>query len=250
MAADVALMDSVRGSGAPVLRFYRWNPPCLSLGRNQPARGAYDLAEIRRRGIDIVRRPTGGRAVLHEDELTYAAVFPALAFGSPRAAYFLINRAIVAGLRQLGVPAVAHAAAPGTAPRPSLSPCFAQPAGGEVTAGGRKLVGSAQWRDGNVVLQHGSLLLRGDQSLLPRLRTGGAAIPDDAAPAPAPAPATLSDWLQPLPSWESLTEALLGGWSAVVGVPFYDSALTAVEEAAACRLSAERFSDPRWIWRV
>lgn len=246
MAADVALMESVRAGAPPVLRFYRWEPACLSLGRNQPARGAYDLAELRRRGIDIVRRPTGGRAVLHEYQLTYAAVFPARAFGSPRAGYSQINRAIVAGLRQLGVPAVAHAAVRGTAPRPSLSPCFAQPAGGEVTAGGRKLVGSSQWRDGDVVLQHGSLLLRGDQALLPRLRTGGAAVPDDAAPAPA----TLSDWLQPLPPWESLTGALQDGWSAVAGVSFRHSGLTATEQTAARRLSAGRFSDPAWLWRA
>ena len=71
MAVDEALMERVRGGGAPVLRFYRWEPACLSLGRNQPATGAYDAAAIAARGVDVVRRPTGGRAVLHHRELTY-----------------------------------------------------------------------------------------------------------------------------------------------------------------------------------
>ena len=69
MAVDEALADSVREGGAPVLRVYRWAPPCLSLGRNQPTDG-YDRDEIRRRGLEVVRRPTGGRAVLHHRELT------------------------------------------------------------------------------------------------------------------------------------------------------------------------------------
>jgi lipoyl(octanoyl) transferase len=71
MAVDEALAESVRAGGAPVLRFYRWSPACLSLGRNQPADG-YDRDRIRRRGVEVVRRPTGGRAVLHHRELTYS----------------------------------------------------------------------------------------------------------------------------------------------------------------------------------
>src|SRR5215213_2662474 len=87
MAVDEALAESVRRGGAPVLRVYRWSPPCLSLGRNQPARGRYRLDALAARGIDVVRRPTGGRAVLHDRELTYAAALPEALFGGPRPAY-------------------------------------------------------------------------------------------------------------------------------------------------------------------
>src|SRR4028119_220945 len=86
MAVDEALAESVRQGGLPVLRLYRWSPRCLSLGRNQPARGRYDTAALAARGIDVVRRPTGGRAVLHDRELTYCAALPAALLGGPRPA--------------------------------------------------------------------------------------------------------------------------------------------------------------------
>src|SRR3954451_18997918 len=87
MAVDEALAASVADGGVPVLRFYRWEPACLSLGRNQPARGRYDLAALAAAGVDVVRRPTGGRAVLHRRELTYSAAAPVALLGPPRHAY-------------------------------------------------------------------------------------------------------------------------------------------------------------------
>ncbi|HLM68541.1 MAG TPA: hypothetical protein VK358_13475, partial [Longimicrobium sp.] len=86
MAVDEALAQSVRAGEPPVLRVYRWSPPCLSLGRNQPS-GGYDRDEIRRRGLDVVRRPTGGRAVLHHRELTYSVAAAEGVLGGPRQAY-------------------------------------------------------------------------------------------------------------------------------------------------------------------
>ncbi|HEX8359088.1 MAG TPA: lipoate--protein ligase family protein, partial [Longimicrobium sp.] len=169
MALDEALAESVAEGGAPVLRFYRWSPPCLSLGRNQPAAGMYDLEAIRERGWDVVRRPTGGRAVLHHRELTYCVALPDTLLGSPREAYTAINRAIVAGLRRLGVDAAVQGDTGRRAPVPSLAPCFAEPVQGEVVAGGRKLVGSAQRRMGSVLLQHGSLPLEDDQGAVAAL---------------------------------------------------------------------------------
>ena len=97
MAVDQALADTVREGGPPVLRVYRWSPACLSLGRNQPADG-YDRDEIRRRGMDVVRRPTGGRAVLHWREVTYCVAAPEQPGEPLRAAYARINRV----LRRLG----------------------------------------------------------------------------------------------------------------------------------------------------
>ncbi len=124
MAADEALAASVAGGGPPVLRVYRWSPACLSLGRNQPARGRYDVRALAERGIDVVRRPTGGRAVLHHRELTYAVAAPEALLGGPRRAYAAINAALVAGLRTLGVDATQQPDGPtagaGSIPLPLL----------------------------------------------------------------------------------------------------------------------------------
>ncbi len=137
---------------------YRWSRPTLSFGRNQPARGRYDEGVAPLVGGEVVRRPTGGREVLHDRELTYAVVLPLRALGGLREAYLQVNAALVEALRSLGVAARA-APRTGAAPPPSAGDCFAEAAPGEVTVGGRKLVGSAQARVDGSLLQHGSLLL-------------------------------------------------------------------------------------------
>jgi lipoate-protein ligase A len=209
MALDEALMEAVRDGGEAVLRFYRWEPACLSLGRNQPAAGRYREDLLAEAGWDVVRRPTGGRAVLHDRELTYSVVTPAGLLGSPRESYAAVNRALVAAVRRLGVPAVLQPRTAHRAPVPTLAPCFRDPAEGEVVVQGRKLIGSAQYREGNVVLQHGSLLLEGDQRRVAGLlREPGAE---------EEAPAVLASYLSPLPEWGALVEALTAGWEESVG---------------------------------
>lgn len=237
MALDEALMESVRAGGAPILRFYRWMPACLSLGRNQPAREVYDRAGLERLGIDVVRRPTGGRAVLHARELTYAVVAPEAWGGGPRESYRLINRALAAGLRRLGVPAAIQGDGRGRAPVPSAEPCFRAPVEGEVVAAGRKLIGSAQVRERGVMLQHGSLLLHDDQSLLAQIGppVGGAA-------------GTLAEHLDPLPDWSELVEALRSGWEEVQDTRLRSDEPSASELRRAGEL-ARKHADREWIWR-
>lgn len=242
MAVDAALMESVRAGAPPCLRFYRWDPPCLSLGRNQPAAGRYDLDALRAAGVETVRRPTGGRAVLHDRELTYSVVAPEGALGGPRASYAAINRALVAGLRRLGVPAELQPRAGRRAAALSLAPCFRDPAEGEVVVAGRKLVGSAQWREAGVVLQHGSLLLRGDQREV-REWTLGERAPDGGKP-----PARLAELCDPLPSWDELTGALAAGWEEAVGTALLRAELAPAEREGAGRIAA-RFADPAWTWQ-
>lgn len=240
MAVDEALADSVRKGGPPVLRVYRWSPACLSLGRNQPSEG-YDREEIRRRGIDVVRRPTGGRAVLHHRELTYSVAARDDALGTPRQAYAAINRALVAGLRRLGVDALLQPAGPDRAPIPSLAPCFEQPVEGEVTAWGRKLVGSAQRRDRGVMLQHGSLPIHDDQSAVPGLMLPGRGV------ASAGAPATLAALLGREPGWDELVDALAEGWRETFGAGLERGGLSGEEEERA-RVHRARYEDPAWTW--
>lgn len=155
MAADLACLDDVAGGGAPVLRFYRWSPPALSLGRFQPETDV-DIDACRARGVEVVRRPTGGRALLHGADLTYAIAMrrPAGAAGHVNALYRTIASGLIAGLARLGMEAEIGG------DRGSAGPaCFAAAQGADLRVGERKLCGSAQVQRGAVVLQHGSVLL-------------------------------------------------------------------------------------------
>lgn len=153
MAIDEGLLAEAERSGESFLRLYRWDPPCLSLGRNESASERPDVA--------TVRRPTGGRAVWHEHEVTYAVAAPLARFGRLRDAYRAIHERLANALRALGADAELAADRPTgrLADRPSA--CFAATVGGEVLVDGRKLVGSAQVRRGAAFLQHGSILLDG-----------------------------------------------------------------------------------------
>jgi lipoyl(octanoyl) transferase len=198
MALDEALMARARRVGETVLRVYGWSTPTLSLGRHQRARGIYRDDLLAGRGIQVVRRPTGGRALLHHREVTYSVTAPCSAEEPLLAAYEQINALLVKALVSLGVPV--RTARPATrATGPTTAPCFAEPARGELTLDGRKLVGSAQWRDGGAFLQHGSILLDDDQSSLPELMH---------EPIAAPPPATLRDALGRAPVMAEVADAL------------------------------------------
>lgn len=172
MARDHALAVGLTSDEA-ILRLYGWSSPTVSLGRNEPAKGRYDLALSAEKGVSFVRRPTGGRAVLHHREVTYAVVSGVKAFGGLREAYVAIHRALARGLQRLGVPiSISGEEALGGSLPPSAGPCFREAAPGELVAGGRKLVGSAQARLGRSLLQHGSILIEDDQALLELLALG------------------------------------------------------------------------------
>jgi lipoate-protein ligase A len=238
MARDHALATSLE-NGEGVLRLYRWDPPTVSFGRNEPARGVYSEEVGLELGVGFVRRPTGGRAVLHHLELTYALAFPLHAFGGLKASYRLINRGLLVGIQALGGPA--ELAAPsGPSLPPDAGPCFRQPAEGEVTALGRKLIGSAQVRMGDAVLQHGSIILDGDQDLLRRLRG------DEN---PVPPPATLKGVLGRVPAQEVLTEVLRTGLAEVLGGEWMTDILRADEKSAAQELEGH-YLDREWTWRL
>lgn len=228
MARDHASALELQAGGA-ALRLYRWDVPTLSLGRNEPALGRYDPDLLRRLGVAVVRRPSGGRAVLHWRELTYSIALPTSALG-PRAAYRWINERLAGALASLGVP-VEIASQAGRTQLPDAGPCFRGSASGEVVARGRKLVGSAQVRIGSVLLQHGSILLGNDQALLQRL----------GATAGGVAPAALSDFLDRPLAKNELEVALLGVFkaTAVGGVP---------SQAIEQELERQYRSDA-WTWR-
>lgn len=237
MALDEALMRRAARTGEGVFRVYGWSSPTLSLGRNQRARGCYDDRAARDLGVSFVRRPTGGRALLHHREVTYSATLPVADASGARAAYAFINGVLLSALRRLGVNAGHPAAAVSLAP--GLRPCFDAPSAHEIAVNGRKLVGSAQWRHGGALLQHGSILIRDDQPLIEGLLT----TPLDGR---ATSAATLADSLGFDPALDDVSAALRRGLEDALGTRT-DTRAPDVE-ADAERLRA-RYVDDAWTWR-
>ncbi|HEY0673831.1 MAG TPA: biotin/lipoate A/B protein ligase family protein [Longimicrobiales bacterium] len=222
MAVDHTLLESVQTGSAPILRFYRWSEPTLSLGRNQPA--ARSDAAVPGRGL--VRRPTGGMAVLHHREITYAIALPAGRLGGPRATYVTVNRALVAGLRALGVAASVSPRAP-RSHFGSVHPCFAEAAEGEVVAHGKKLVGSAQRYERRAILQHGSILLGNDQP------TGAI---------------SLAELLPELPPVNEIARIFSASFAQLCGICLAPAELSRREIDRAEELE-ELYASEAWTWR-
>jgi lipoate-protein ligase A len=240
MALDEALMERARETGEWVVRVYSWSRPTISLGRNQSACGRYDLPRINALGLDLVRRPTGGRAILHHREITYSVTAPSEEAGDLRQSYDRINRLLLEALRSLGVEASVFS--PTTrAASPGMAPCFDEPAAGELTVSGRKLAGSAQWRADGALLQHGSILIEDDQSLLSTLALGGGS-------GVTPPPATLVEALGRAPSVNDVALALGEAIDLVEQVRPAELAIDAALRARA-RALVVRYLDNAWTWR-
>jgi lipoate-protein ligase A len=190
--------------------------------------------------MDVVRRPTGGRAVLHHRELTYAVIAPLRAWGGVREAYLRINEALASALRALGAPVeVVGAGGPGAggSPRaralaPDAGPCFQVPAAGEVVALGRKLIGSAQARFGRALLQHGSILLEGDQGPL----------------AGASPPITLRELVGDV-GIDEVARLVADSLRAGLGGDWADGDVTQSERALADELESEVYASDSWTLR-
>jgi lipoate-protein ligase A len=227
MALDQALLEEADASGAAFLRLYRWNPPCLSFGRNEPALARYDRNLIAARGLAVVRRPTGGRAVWHEHEVTYAVAAPIEAFGSLTQSYCDIHGRLARALGTLGLDARLAPAGP-SAPL-GAGACFAASAGGEVLVGGRKVVGSAQVRRGTAFLQHGSILLDGSQDVVRAVSRQLTAV----------SATTLSAALRRPVTFAEVADAIVASWDEPVSAAPYRPLPS----------PTARFSDPAWIWR-
>jgi lipoyl(octanoyl) transferase len=237
MALDEALMERSAATGEWICRIYGWAEPTISLGRNQSALRHYDRAAMERR-VAVVRRPTGGRAILHHREVTYCVTGPSTDAGGLHESYVLINRLLVDGLRSMGVEAEV-AQSDVQAMQPGPVPCFDHPSSGELVARGRKLVGSAQWRSEHALLQHGSILIDDDQGQLTEFLTTPSALPPPAA--------TLRELLGDAPSIEDVARAIFSAVAAddpgATPLPLDEHLL-----ASQSRL-AERYADPAWTWR-
>ena len=239
MALDEALMRRAARTGDAVFRVYEWSAPTLSLGRHQRARGCYDLPAAHDRGVRFVRRPTGGRALLHHREITYSVTMPARDPADASRAYEFINGILLAGLAAIGVRADR---ATGTeAVRPGLRPCFDAPSTHEIVLGKRKLVGSAQWRHDGSLLQHGSILIHDDQPMIGELLCIDA--PDTGTSA-----ATLFQALGHEPSADDVASALRLTLGQATGVHPCDLCADRLVASDAADLR-NRYADDSWTWR-
>ena len=248
MARDEAISRAVNaGTQWPTLRLYGWHPPCISLGLSQRV-STTDQAACEADGIGLVRRPTGGLAILHTNELTYSIAMPIqhpIAEGDVMTSYRRIAKAIIAALKQLGV-ADAHADAVAREDKAKGPVCFEAPSDYEVMSapkeqGGRKLVGSAQWRRVDGVLQHGSLPLYGDIARICRYLIG--APPPELVREHA---ATLSGVLSRHVGWDEAAEAYRSAFAETLDIAFTPGAMSDEECRTMRELIETKYGNDAW----
>jgi lipoate-protein ligase A len=252
MSVDEAIMnDVINGLSAPTIRFYAWQPATLSLGYAQPSSDA-DLIRIQDRGWNLVRRVTGGRAILHHHELTYSVIVPEnhpLAQLGIIESYRQISLAITHGLELLGLQTQADRKEGSLKDMGAV--CFETPSHYEITTqDGRKLVGSAQLRRRGAILQHGTLPLYGDVSdICDALVYPDAKARDLSKISVRKRAATLQDALGVIVDWEDAVQAMVSGFQSVFDADLVQDCLTPHEQTEVERLARDVYGHDEWTFR-
>ena len=253
MAVDEAILEHIgRGASLPTLRLYAWTPACLSLGHAQPFADV-DTARLKERGWEVVRRATGGRAILHTDELTYSVIAP---LDEPRVAggvlesYNRLAQALLLAVKNLEVPVEMKEGKAEDDGKPNPV-CFEVPSTYEITVDGKKLIGSAQARKREGVLQHGSLPLTGDltricQSLVFEDETARG----NAARRLLERATTVESALGREVGWEMAAQAFVDAFEAQLGLRLERRALSKSESVRAEELVREKYDHPSWTERA
>ena len=240
MALDQALVESLAaGQRAPTLRFYTWARPTLSIGYAQPIANV-DLQTAAASGVSVVRRRTGGQAILHDDELTYALALPrahALAGSGIIDSYAALSQGLLAGLDLLGVRAEIGRWSP-PAGQQVDDICFASPSGHEILAAGRKIVASAQCRLKGAVLQHGSIVLSHNADVY-RLFGLSFRRPPDGLRACLAGPVTVG----------ALIQVFAQGFATALNVDLTPADPSSVEDTRTQKLVRVRYADDDWLHR-
>ena len=249
MATDEAIFRANQRTGSPpTLRFYSWSPPSVSLGYFQAAREEVDIEACRRYSVDIVRRPTGGKAVLHENDLTYAVIasdhnplFPRDILGT----YKVISSCIAQGLSELGIEAEMEGNGRSYQDDSLKAACFSSPSRYELLAKNKKICGSAQLRSKGIFLQHGAILVDFDpvktcDLLLPegdrrwqtaKLRRSVTSICEQVG---APVPV------------ENICRVMKNGFEKKLDIELVEGCLTAHEESLKLQLMNDKYMTDRW----
>jgi lipoate-protein ligase A len=253
MAVDEALLASAgSGQALPTLRLYSWQPACLSLGYAQSFADV-DVQRLHKCGWEVVRRVTGGRAILHTDELTYSVTAPLddpLLHGTILESYQRLAQALVSGARALGLPVeMAEPAPPVAAAKGPV--CFEVPSAYEIVAGGKKLIGSAQARKKEGVLQHGTLPLHGDLTRITQaLVFANEPARTEAAEKLLQRATTAEAMLGRVIAWETAAQAFVQAFSLELGIQFERGELTRLEQAHAAELVKKKYAHPGWTERA
>ncbi len=253
MAVDEAILEAVAAQlSPPTVRFYGWEPPCVSLGYRQSAT-VVDGRRLASLGYDLVRRPTGGRAILHVDELTYSVIAPISeprVKGSILESYRRLSEALVVGLQLLDL--VTSEAPKDPAVGGSEGPaCFDTPSNYEITHEGRKLVGSAQVRKIGVVLQHGTLPLVGDVGrLVDALRLDSDQDRKQMRADLRNRATTLASALGREVTFEEAVQAMARGFTQVLNLNLVEDQLSPLELDRAAELRSEKYAAESWAHRL
>ncbi len=256
MALDGALLQAgIEGHAPPTLRFYGWEPPAVSIGYAQDVATGVNLAACNKRGLALVRRPTGGRGVLHDNELTYAIIVPQDCY--PKlgvlATYRIIANGLLEGLSNLGIEA---SLATPTTPRANerdrgqdrSRACFMAPSRYEITVGGRKLIGSAQRRLKSHILQHGSILLGVDYTAIADLfpASNGSGTKVELVEQARGKITSLEELLGQGLSLERLKREFIAGFMQALAIEFINGEPTVYEQQLAARLCKQKYSARGW----
>jgi lipoate-protein ligase A len=253
MALDESILEHIgRGASLPTLRLYAWTPACLSLGHAQPFADV-DMARLQARGWEVVRRATGGRAILHTDELTYSVIAPSdepRVEGSVLESYNRLAGALLLAVKSLEIPVEmkeGKADENGT----SNPVCFEVPSTYEITVNGKKLIGSAQARKKEGVLQHGSLPLAGDLTrICQALVFENELARENASKRLLERATTVESALGRCISWETAAQAFIHAFEAQLGLRFERGELSESESRRADELVREKYDHPSWTERV
>ena len=253
MAVDEAILEHViRGEAPPTLRLYSWAPPCLSLGRSQPFSDV-DTAACKANGWDVVRRITGGRAILHTDEITYSVIVPKDNIhvqGSLLESYHHLAQGLLAALEKLGADVQMNEEKLDAAAQKNPV-CFETPSTYEITVDGKKLIGSAQARIRDGVLQHGSLPLVGDLARITQaLCFPEAESRQSAAEKLLARASTLESALGRAVPWGAANQAFVHGFETALDIQLERDELSLPEIMRVAELVREKYAHPSWTERI
>jgi len=253
MALDEAILEHIgRGESLPTLRLYAWTPACLSLGYAQPFADV-DMTRLKQHGWEVVRRATGGRAILHTDELTYSVIAPTdepRVEGSVLESYNRLAQALLTAVKSLDIQVEMKEgkANNGTTPNPV---CFEVPSTYEITVNGKKLIGSAQARKKEGVLQHGSLPLTGNLTrICQALAFENEPARETAATRLLERATTVESALGREVSWETAAQAFIHAFESQLGLCLEREELSESESRRADELIKEKYDHPSWTERV
>ena len=254
MAVDEAILESTSQKiQPPTLRLYDWHPYTLSLGHAQPYSDV-DLQALTVKGWDVVRRPTGGRAILHAEELTYSICAPQddmHVSGNVLKSYRMLSTGLLKALEFAGIPADSKPKKE-TESHTSANPvCFQSPSDYEITYQSKKLIGSAQARHHQGVLQHGAIPLNGDIGRIVSVLS----FPDKDARENArqrlfARATTVSAILGHQTSWDMLVNCMIEGFKAALNINLEQSNTTDHEKQRAYQLLKEKYANDRWTKRL